>query len=96
VLTMHPALLIGPADWDAARMLRAEFDARIAALWEVCDRDVAGAIVFSNPRHHAELAWLTAFTPKLEASLALIPRRGPPRLFVVTANGAEVLWEQGS
>ena len=27
VLTMHPTLLIGPADWDAARMPREEFGA---------------------------------------------------------------------
>jgi Xaa-Pro aminopeptidase len=79
---MHPTLLIGPADWDAARFPRVEFAARIAALWRVCDRDVAGAVVFGNPRHHAELAWLTHFSPKLESCLALIGRHGPPRLFI--------------
>ena len=63
---MHPTLLIGPADRDAARFPREEFAARIAALWEVCEHDVAGAVVFGSPRHHAELAWLTHFTPKLE------------------------------
>lgn len=82
MLTMHPTLLIGPADWDAERMPREAFLARIAALWGVCDGDVAGAIVFGNARQHAELAWLTGFTPKLEAGLTLIPRRGAPRLFV--------------
>jgi len=79
---MHPTLLIVPADWDAVRMPREDFLTRIAALWGVCDGDVAGAIVFGNARHHAELAWLTGFTPKLEAGLALIPRHGAPRLFV--------------
>lgn len=82
MLTMHPTLLIGPADWDAARFPREEFTARIAALWEVCERDVAGAVVFGSSRHHAELAWLTHFTPKLEPGLALVGRDGPPRLFV--------------
>jgi hypothetical protein len=79
---MHPTLLIGPADRDAARFPGEEFAARIAALWEVCEHDVAGAIVFGSSRHHAELAWLTHFTPKLEPGLALIGRDGRPRLFV--------------
>jgi hypothetical protein len=82
VLTMHPTLLIGPADWDAARFPREEFAARVATLWQACDGDVAGAVVFGSPRHHAELSWLTHFTPKLESGLALIGRRGPPRLFI--------------
>ncbi len=95
MLTMHPTLQIGLADWDAARMPLAEFGARLEALWEVCDRAVAGASVFGSRRHHAELAWIINFTPKLEASLALNPRHGPPRVVAVTANRAEVLWERG-
>ncbi len=82
MLTMHPTLLVGPADWDAARLPQEEFAARIAAFWRACGRRVAGAVVFGNPRHHAELAYLTHFTPKLEAAIALIPRRGAPRLLV--------------
>jgi len=31
---MHPTLLIGPADWDAARMPQEEFAVRIARLWK--------------------------------------------------------------
>ena len=42
----------------------------------------AGAIVYGDRAHHAELAYLTGFTPKLEAALALIPRVGTPRLLV--------------
>jgi Xaa-Pro aminopeptidase len=38
--------------------------------------------VFGSCRHHAELAWLTHFTPKLEPGLAIIPRNGAQRLFV--------------
>jgi Xaa-Pro aminopeptidase len=82
MLTMHPTLLIGPADWDPTRMPREEFLGRIAALWNVCDRKVAGAIVFGSSRQHAELAWLTHFTPKLEPGLAIIPKHGARRLFV--------------
>ncbi len=82
MITMHPTLLVGPADWDAARLPKEEFAARIAAFWRACDRRVAGAVVFGSPRHHAELAYLTHFTPKLEAAIALIPRQGAPRLLV--------------
>jgi hypothetical protein len=79
---MHPTLLIGPADWDSAHMPREEFAARIATLWEVCGPDMPCVVVFGSARHHAELAWLTHFTPKLEPGLALIKRSGAVRLFV--------------
>src|SRR5262249_14845850 len=80
--TMHPTVLVGPADWDAAVIPREEFAARIAALWQSCDADIAGVAVHGSPRHHAELAYLTHFTPKLQPALALIPRLGVPRLLV--------------
>jgi len=88
VETMHPTLLIGPADWDATRMPRAEFDARIGALWRDFP-DAAGAIVFGGSADHAALAYLTHFTPKLEPGIALIPRNGAPRLMV--GGGANML-----
>ena len=79
--TMHPTLLIGPADWDPAQAPREEFAARIAQLWRLRP-DALGAVVHGNPGDHAALAYLTHFTPKLEAALALIPRLGAPRLLV--------------
>jgi Xaa-Pro aminopeptidase len=79
--TMHPTLLIGPADWNAARMPRADYEARIDALFSA-DEKAGGAIVYGNSLDHAALAYLTGFTPKLEAALALIPRRGVPLLLV--------------
>ena len=78
---MHSTLLVGPADWDPAVLPRAEFAARLAALWDT-GPEAQGAVVYGNPRHHAELAWLTNFTPKLEAGLALIPRAGEATLLV--------------
>lgn len=77
--TMQSTLLVGPADWDASRMPRAEFEARIAALWQ---GNTQGAIVYGNAADHGALAYLSNFTPKLEASLALIPRNGAPTLLV--------------
>ncbi len=78
---MQPTLLVGPADWDAARMPRAEFLARATALWRRCPA-ASGAIVYGGRAQHAELAYLTSFTPKLEAALALIPRVGAAQLLV--------------
>ncbi len=81
MLTMNPTLLVGPSDWDPARMPREEFLNRISALWRASP-SAAGAIVYGDRAHHAELAYLTGFTPKLEAALALIPRVGTSRLLV--------------
>jgi len=81
VHTMQPTLLVGPSDWDAARMPKDEFLARSTTLWRIA-RAASGAIVYGDRAHHAELAYLTNFTPKLEAALALIPRVGGPRLLV--------------
>jgi Xaa-Pro aminopeptidase len=81
VLAMNSTLLVGPADWSPARMPKEEFLARATALWRGA-RAASGAIVYGDRAHHAELAYLTHFTPKLEAALALIPRVGAPRLLV--------------
>jgi Xaa-Pro aminopeptidase len=81
MLTQHPTLLIGPADWEPARMPRQEFERRIDALW-AHDPQAGHAIVFGNSRHHAALAYFTNLTPKLEAAVALLSRRGAHRLFV--------------
>jgi Xaa-Pro aminopeptidase len=81
VHTMRSTLLVGSADWEPTRMPRDEFLARATALWWLA-RAASGAIVYGDRAHHAELAYLTGFTPKLEAALALIPRVGAARLLV--------------
>jgi Xaa-Pro aminopeptidase len=88
MLTMHPTLLIGPADWDVARLPQQEFAARIAKLWELVPQ-ASSAIVYGDSQDHRALAWLTAFTPKLEPAIALIPRAGAIRLMV--GGGANML-----
>jgi hypothetical protein len=88
MLTMHPTLLIGPADWDPQRMPKAEFEGRIARIWQAFP-DAAGAIVYGGPRDHAALFYFTNFTPKLEPSIALMARNGVPRLMV--GGGANML-----
>jgi hypothetical protein len=79
MLTQHPTLLIGPSDWDAKRMPKAEFDRRVAALWDAFP-DAQQAIVFGSAKSHAELAWLTNFVPKLEPGIALLTRDGTQKL----------------
>ena len=81
MLAMNSTLLVGPSDWDAARMPKTEFAARAGAFWRD-NPPISGAIVYGDRVNHAELAYLTNFTPKLEAALALIPRDGAPQLLV--------------
>jgi hypothetical protein len=88
VQVMNPTLLVGPSDWDAARMPREEFSARAAALWRALP-STTGVIAYGDRVNHAELAYLTHFTPKLESALALIPRVGTPQVLV--GGGANML-----
>ena len=81
MLTMHPTLLIGPSDWQGDRMPREEFTRRIDALWRR-DPQAERAIVYGTPHRHAELAYFTNLTPKLEAAAALLVRTGEHRLFL--------------
>jgi hypothetical protein len=79
VYTQHPTLLIGPSDWDDARAPKAEFEQRIATLWAAFP-NASQAIVFGSTAHHAELAYLTHFVPKLEPGIALLARDGAHKL----------------
>jgi Xaa-Pro aminopeptidase len=88
MLTMNPTLLVGPSDWDGTRLPQEEFAARTAALWRD-NPSAGGAVVYGDRVNHAELAYLTHFTPKLEAALALIPRTGAATLLV--GGGANML-----
>ncbi len=81
MLTQHPTLLIGPSDWNAERMPRAEFTRRIDALWAHAPQ-AERVVVFGSSRHHAELAYFTNLVPKLGPALALLSRSGEHRMFV--------------
>jgi hypothetical protein len=89
MFAMHPTLLSGPADWDPARLPKEEFLGRIEKLWRAADPGIAGVAVYGSPRDHAELAYLTHFTPKLEPAIALIARTGEPRILV--GGGANMI-----
>ena len=55
--TMQPILLIGPADWDPARLPREEYSRRLEQVWADWP-DAGGAIVYGDPQDHAALAYL--------------------------------------
>ncbi len=83
LLTMHPTLLVGPYDWQPERLPESEFRERIQALWEkTSDPACSAIIVYGDSRHHAELAYLSNFVPKLGPALMFIPREGGPKLLV--------------
>jgi hypothetical protein len=79
VYTQHPTLLIGASDWNDARAPKTEFEQRIATLWAAFP-NASHAIVFGSAVHHAELAYLTHFVPKLEPGIALLARDGKHKL----------------
>lgn len=77
--TMQSTLQIGPADWDPAQLPLEEFQARLASFWGTVP-EARGIIAFGSQASHAELAYLSNFTPKLEAGIALISRSGETML----------------
>jgi len=90
--TLHPTLLVGPADWAAQRLPRAEYERRLAQVWIDHPR-AGGMIVYGDPRDHAALAYLTHFTPKLEPAVALLAKASEPRLLVGGgANMIDAAW----
>jgi Xaa-Pro aminopeptidase len=80
---MHPTLLVGPYDWQPERLPKSEFVDRMQALWnKISGTPCSVVIVYGDSRHHAELAYLSNFVPKLGPALMFIPRKGAPRLLV--------------
>jgi Xaa-Pro aminopeptidase len=88
LFTMHSTLLIGNYDWDAARMPKEEFQARIREFWKRVP-EAAGLAVYGDRRNNAELAYFGHLVPKLRDSVAFIPRAGEPRMLV--AGGANAM-----
>ena len=76
MLTMHPTLLIGPADWDARAHAARRNLPRASRRCGQSGRRPAARSSMVTAAEHAALAYLTNFTPKLEPAIALIPRAG--------------------
>ncbi len=77
----QPAVLVGPYDWDEAVIPRSEFEGRIKEAWAALKGEkFAGIIVNGNKMDNGALAFLTNFTPKIEAGYALVSPDGAVRL----------------
>ncbi|HEY7301220.1 MAG TPA: M24 family metallopeptidase [Xanthobacteraceae bacterium] len=81
--TVQPSIVIGAYTWDQDRLPRDEFQIRIDALHRAMDANGWKAVlVYGDAAEHAALAYFSNFTPRLRWAMALLPRRGDPRLVV--------------
>jgi Xaa-Pro aminopeptidase len=98
---VQPAVLVGPYDWDEALVPRAEFDARRKeVLGKIAGSGLSGLVVYGNKIDNAALAYLTHFTPKLDAAFALIAPDGSVRLHSagspqMMVNAQRLTWVEG-
>ena len=81
--TVQPAIMIGAYTWDQDRVPRDEFEIRTAELNRAMDAHGWKAMfIYGDAREYSALAYYTNFVPRLRWALALIPRKGEPRLLV--------------
>jgi Xaa-Pro aminopeptidase len=98
---VQPAVLVGAYDWDDALVPRAEFDVRLKeVLAKIAGSGVSGLVVYGNKIDNAALAYLTNFTPKLDAAFALIAPDGSVRLHSsgspqMMVNAQRLTWVEG-
>jgi Xaa-Pro aminopeptidase len=78
---LESTLLTGPYDWEENVLPRSEFEPRLASVRAAMARaGVSALAVHGHPGDYGALAYLTNFTAKLGAALALVPREGPVRI----------------
>lgn len=83
MLNMHSLLLVGPYDWDETVLPRVEFEERIRAFWARIPESAGSfAVVYGDSRHHAEMAYLTHFVPRVRNAMAIVPRAGEPLMLL--------------
>jgi Xaa-Pro aminopeptidase len=81
--TVHPSTMIGAYGFEQDRVPRDEFQIRLRALHGIMDAEGCGAmLVYGDAREHSDLAFFTNFIPRHRWALALLPRRGEPRILV--------------
>ena len=79
---LESTLLTGAYDWDESVLPRSEYESRLARVRAAMAQAGAAALaVHGHPGNYAALAYLTGFTPKLGATLALVPQEGPLHIF---------------
>src|SRR6185312_16568899 len=78
---LESTLLTGPYDWDEHVLPRSEYEERLARVRAAMAHAGASALaIHGHPGNYGALAYLTNFTAKLGAALALVPREGPLRI----------------
>jgi hypothetical protein len=78
---LETTLLTGPYDWDECALSRSEYAARLERVRTAMAQAGASALaIHGHPGNYGALAYLTGFTPKLGATLALVPHEGPLRI----------------
>ena len=75
---LESTLLTGPYDWDERVLPRSEYEGRLEHVRAAMAQAGATALaVHGHPGNYGALAYLTGFTSKLGATLALVPHEGP-------------------
>jgi Xaa-Pro aminopeptidase len=78
---MQPSVMLGSYVWAQDRLPPDEFTLRLDALRAAMERNGwAATLVYGDVREHAALAYLSNFIPRVRWGMALLPRRGDPRL----------------
>ena len=78
---LKSTLLTGPYDWDERVLPRSEYEGRLEqARAAMAQAGAAALAIHGHPGNYGALAYLTGFTPKLGATLALVPREGKLRI----------------
>ncbi len=79
---LESTLLTGPYDWDERVLPRGEYEGRLERVRAAMTRAGAAAlVVHGHPGNYGALAYVTGFTPKLGAALALVLPGGPLHIF---------------
>jgi Xaa-Pro dipeptidase len=89
---LQSTLLTGPYDWDERVLPKSEFAGRLERVRAALAAAGARALLVSGQASdYGALAYLTAFVPKLDQAMALVPREGQIRLLV---SGTELMIPQ--
>jgi Xaa-Pro aminopeptidase len=89
---LQTTLLTGPYDWDESAIPRREYEPRLSRARDALEAAGAEALlVHGHAGDYGALSYLTAFVPKLDRALALVPQEGPIRLLVA---GTELMIPQ--
>lgn len=79
--TMQSSVTIGSYTWEQDRLPSDEFELRLGELRAAMEQKSWPAVlVYGDVRDHTALAYLSNFIPRVRWGMALLPRRGDPRL----------------